>query len=83
MLLSEQLLSYLVIFFSKFPYNRYIIVFVLLGGRGKRKLNEDKESNVSENGESSNGNKSVNDSSRSTSLGIKPAANEDTIQNKR
>ena len=82
MLLSKQLLSYL-FFFSKFPYNRYIIVFVLLGGRGKRKLNEDKESNVPENGESSNENKSVNDSSRSTSLGIKPAANEDTIQNKR
>ena len=67
----------------KFLYNRYKIVFFLLGGRGKRKLNDDKESNVSENGESSNANKSVNDSSSSTSLGIKPAANEDNIQNKR
>ena len=69
--------------FSNFLYNRYKIVFFLLGGRGKRKLPDDKESNVSENGESSNGNKSVNDSSRSTSPGIKPTANEDTIQNKR
>ena len=82
LLLSTQLSNDLVMF-SNFLYNRYKIVFFLLGGRGKRKLNDDKESNVSENGESSNANKSVNDSSSSTSLGIKPAANEDNIQNKR
>ena len=82
LLLSKQLLNDLSCF-----QNFHTIVtksfYVLLGGRGKRKLNDDKESNVSENGESSNANKSVNDSSRSTSLGIKPTSNEDTIQNKR